>query len=51
MMTKLRSGQGERDDADVDMDAADQSNTYMYMSPFQVTQKYCFIFSIDSIIF
>jgi len=29
MMTKLRSGQGKRDDADDDDDAADQSNTYM----------------------
>jgi len=43
MMTKLRSGQGKRDDADADTDAdadadaADQSNTYM--SPFQATQK------------
>jgi len=42
MMTKLRSGQGKRDDADTDADAdadaADQSNAYM--SPFQATQKY-----------
>jgi len=41
MMTKLRSGQGKRDDADTDADAdneaADQSNTYM--SPFHATQK------------
>jgi len=43
MMTKLRSGQGKRDDADIDADAdadaANQSNTYM--SPFQSTQKVC----------
>jgi len=38
-MTKLRSGQRKRDDADsdADADAADQSNTYM--SSFQATQK------------
>jgi len=35
MMTKLRYGQGKRDDADAD--AADQSNTYMLT--FQATQK------------
>ena len=47
-MTKLRSGQGKRDDADVDtdaddddVDAADQSNTYML--PFQATQKQTFL--------
>jgi len=42
MMTKLRSGQGKRDDADAvaDNDAADQSNTYM--SPEKATQKRCF---------
>jgi len=44
MVTKLRSRQGKRVDADTDADAdaADQSNTYM--SPFQATQKlltYC----------
>ena len=39
MMTKLRSGQGNRDAdvADYASDAADQSNTYM--SPSQSTQK------------
>ena len=39
MMTKLRSEQGKRDDADTDADTddADQSNTYM--APFQATQK------------
>jgi len=43
MMTKLRSAKWKRDDAvadtdaDVDADAAYQSNTYM--SPFQATQK------------
>jgi len=42
MMTKLRSGQGKRDDADAD--AADQSNTYM--SPFQATQK---VFNVPKI--
>ena len=43
MMTKLRSGQRKRDDADIDADmdadadddAADQSNTYM--SNFEAT--------------
>jgi len=39
-MTKLRAGQGKRDDADADTDAdadaANQSNTYM--SPHQATQ-------------
>jgi len=37
MMTKLRSGQGKRDDADTDADAADESKTYM--SPYQATQR------------
>ena len=40
MMTKLRSGQGKRDNADADTDAndaTDQSNTYM--SPETATQK------------
>ena len=39
-MTKLRSAQGKRDkaDADTDVDATNQSNTYM--SPFQTTQKH-----------
>jgi len=40
MMTKLRSGQGKREDADADTDAddaVDHGNTYM--SPFQATQK------------
>jgi len=29
MMTKLRSGQGKRDDADADAEATDQSNTFV----------------------
>ena len=39
MMTKLRSGQGKRDDAEDDAAdaAADQSNPYV--SPSQATQK------------